>query len=251
MPNYKLSFPSKRQLERDATALTGVYVDCVRQGFPLTHEEVQGCILDADTLRIIKELEARGFEGINTTHSIQLRVTSEELPGLQREAVIGVELAEAVFSASDRHTVYGGTPWGKDCTRVPALLAEHLSAERRVGLTRWCNETIRSRRLKSMADSTIELALMPMHCTGHVLANWPMLATLTRDDMLRRRFQSAPTRLDRYKLDLSPFVKSSRQIQATDTIFNMALMMKPDEATPPARAAVLAYEKLPDDPVFV
>lgn len=241
MPNYKLSQFWVRHITHSARVLVNRHTQCFHNGFPLSRDELQRTALDAESIELINQLKARGFNSTGTSSRVYLTV---KLADMKRTATLNVVMDGTTIHLPDAYKHY-------------RVLAERLDLGSEEKLTKWCNDAIRAKRIEEMAYSTIgkvfESNMGPrgpmITSTGAVMANWPMIANVVQDASLKDRMRNAPTRLRRFKWDDHIEKEMRPRIKAVDTIMQAAQML--GEAGKSAiSATVNSWERLDSDPSF-
>lgn len=255
MPNFKLSSNMRGDIRAAARALTVTYEHCATHGFPLTPDELQYALLDPDLVAKCREVERTVGGTMNTYSEVNTRLTRAELPGLTRHVALCITNHKSPMFLKEHTGLWGGsTEYDNNCDRLTPLDTSLLSDETKTKLVKWCHEVIRARRLAQLANATVGKAMEYLTSTGHVLANWPILGTLDRDNVMLKRFRAAPVKLDRYKMDLDywPELRAPR-IKAAEVVLNAALMLGGDTTQttkPEVTADVVRWEKLSTDVSF-
>jgi hypothetical protein len=244
MPNYKFTYNGQTHLLGRCYTLLDKYIATVRSGFPLTHDDVQRCVMDAETLQKCMDLNELGIT-VGYTGSVQFRMVGKDL---KRQSVIQVHLAQTVFCGV-RGITHSGE-WNSAASDVPCLDST-MVPDKWDALVSWNTELVRATRLAQMARVTCRQFIEAAHDTTTVKMNWPLLATLPIDGTWLARFRATniPTRAAK-KHFVHVNMPPEKQIKVTESLLNMALMLD----TPPAGGAVtgslIKWERLPGDGDF-
>lgn len=238
MPNFALGegIRSKlrdRIISLSARATTWAYAD-----FPLTVEQVQRMILTADQFALCEQLEAKGFTRLIKDSSVGLGFYPEDLPGLRRACTVGITLPRSIITPyySSGLVGYRNASMPRDARDyiVPDLSV--LTQAERHDLTTWLESAVTARRLEEITDHCAQKIFdryAPVcKTTGHLLALWPLAATLVEDKYWRERFRAPPARMTRYQP--TPEVRTQFQmlLKAADMVLTKALMLNDDYEHP-------------------
>lgn len=254
MPNYKLSVKAISDLKAVATIFVNRRLDHMETGFPLSYDKIQAGILPAKWRDTLLAMEADGLQPAITTTRPECWVAHPAIPR-------SVKLSFALRTTSVVIPSYKQLDF--DTT---VLTPDEIEA-----LAKWANNALRERRLAKLAATTINAFLDTepySRSTGHILARWPALATLSSyfERMLcstysspterelrrswRQKFLDAPANLKPYgwgPADPWP-VKNKMAMQLAEMVLTSAEMLPSEiEVNAEVKAGVTSWTPLPGD----
>lgn len=247
MPNHKLGSSLPSDINRRCQGLTQRRVEYARAGFPLTRDELQLAVLPNDLLEDMQSLKARGVIGLPVEDDPDIHLTRDTVPRLQRGAVIRVCLHESILVACTTN-FYGSDVAGTKHTRTLTIDPARLHPDSLLRLSDWTNNVVRVSRHKALVDDTVFTVLAACASVGHVLAAWPMLATLVEDPFWKARFRNGPRSLVNYAPKIELLRRMGKRMQASEAVLAEAEMLEPFVHKAGENVAYLhAWEKLPGD----
>lgn len=258
MPNFKLGDHYKTVIKDSTNKVLDNYVKGFVNNFPLTHGEVQSCIMSAELLTQFEALSSCGVKTISRSSSITCTLDREMTAGLKRSCVL---LLQTTNDGGGFFTVGNSSPYLRHADVNEVLKEGHvieldlrtLPADRVQAVVDWCHMLIRATRLRGMVQATIAQALRYTGTTAHLLANWPELATFTKEDgTLRKRLAAPPQKMDKYLVPES-YLPPKKQRDAANVVLAMGAMAieaskNTDEAE--VRGSIHIWEDFPTDPTF-
>lgn len=258
MPNFKLGDHYQRIIKENVNKVLANYVQGFTNNFPLTHEEVQSCIVSRDLLSQFEMLWAAGARTINRSSGVTCLLDRDMTEGLKRHCVLvlhssGHDDQDGFFTACEAQPYM----WSSD----PVQLRGHITtcdlrglpADRVDAVVVWAHALIRASRLHIMVNATVSAALVLCTSTAHLMALWPELASFAKEDAtLRKRLAAAPAKLERYTT-YTHLMPAKKQRDAANVVLTMGAMALPsakntDEAE--VKGNMFHFEKLPTDPTF-
>lgn len=253
MPNYKLGVKTILDLKSVANNLVDRRVDHMETGFPLSYDKIQAGILPAKWRDTLLAMKADGLQTAITTTRPESWVAH---PAILRSVKLSFALRKSVVIPSYKQLDFDTT----------VLTPDEIEA-----LAKWANNAVRERRLAKLATTTINefLDTEPYsRSTGHILARWPALATLSSqfERMLcktysshterelrrswRQKFLDAPANLKPYgwgPADPWP-VKNKKAMQLAEMVLTSAEMLPGKiEVNAEVKAEVTSWTPLPGD----
>lgn len=255
MPNFKLGDHYRNSIKNSVYGALGSYVKGFQNNFPLSHQEVQSCIMPRETLSQFETLWASGVRTIRRSSGLTCLLDREAAAGLTRSCMLTLRstAGNGFFTEKDAqpHSYTLQEELNRD--RVTRLDLRRLGPERAEAVIAWVHALIRAMRLKAMAWSTVEKALVNCNTTAHLLATWPELAAFAKDDpTLRKRLAAPPQKLEKYRV-AEGYLPPKKQRDAANVVLTIGSMaMTADENSDEAevRGAIHIFEKLMSDPVF-
>lgn len=256
MPNFKLGEHYQRTINSRVAETLENFVCGFQNGFPLTHDEVQQCIMDRDTLDKFEALWAISHDAIRRSDNLSCLLTRDVTQGLTRDCSLHLRsTSDDGFFTVKNAQPYGSSPFGADRHRFNVLDVCTLPEERIQAVVGWAHGLIRAQRLRAMALRTVGKVLSRCTSTAHLMANWPELASFANsaeDNTLRKRLAAAPAKLDRYTVS-EHLLPPKKQRDAANVVLTMGAMAIPsakntDDAE--VRGNLTQFETLPTDLVF-
>lgn len=261
MPNFKLGDHYKTIIRTGVSNVLTNHIKGFMNGFPLTHDEVQSCILSRNLLSQFEMLWASGARTIMRTKGVPTLLDHSAIEGLKRDCVLILETTrdggEDAGFFTDKQTscsMYGDMLGDTNRrNRLCLLDTQVLCADRVQALAEWAHLVVRAMRLRDMVVVTVDTTLKQCSSTAHLLASWPELATFAKEDpLLRKRLAAPPQKLEKYRV-YEGFLSPKKQRDAANVVLTMgAMALAHDKNTDEAevRAGLYQFEKLPTDPVF-
>lgn len=255
MPNFKLGDHYKNIIKVGVSSVLENYVKGFTNNFPLTHEEVQSCIMSRETLSQFEMLWAGGVRTIRRSQGLTCLLDREATAGLKRSCALllrsTVDFGFFTEKDAQPHIYVLQEELSRD--RVTRLDLRRLDPHRRLLVIDWAHELIRATRLREMVNATVGNALTHCATTAGLLATWPELASFAKDDgALRKRLAAPPQKLEKYRV-ADHWLPPKRQREAANVVLTMgAMAMSADKNTDESEVhgSILTFEKLPTDPVF-
>jgi hypothetical protein len=253
MPNYKLGKPNsaiREHIKRRAAAIASRRTSYARANFPLTTAQIQSLLVSEDAYASMVRLEAAGVQDLPKSACVSLRIKRDDalFPGLKRGIAVNLELPQKVFIMRSTYR-FRDYDSGDECFAQCNWQA--LDHSDRVALVDWVNNFVKARRLEEVVNGTVEKVLDRFETTAHVVAGWPMLATLVEDREWISRFRNVPK-------NLTPFAPPSQLItsfadvmKATEVVLAGGMLLDNYEHTPGTILLVgWGYETFPNDRKF-
>ena len=255
MPNFKLGDHYKNTIKTGVNNVLLNYEKGFTNNFPLTHEEVQMCIMPREVLSQFEMLWAAGARTIRRSHGLMCLLDREATAGLTRSCVILLRSTVdfGFFTEKDAQPHFNGLQEELDRDRIARLDTRRLDADRAEAVVEWTHLLIRAIRLRNMTNVTVDRALRYCTSTANLLATWPELTTFAKEDpTLRKRLAAPPQKLDKYRVS-EHYLPPKKQRDAANVVLTMGSMALPaDKNTDEAevRASLYQFATLQTDPVF-
>ena len=247
MPNFKLSSGIVGQIHKRCQALTERRVDYARSGFPLSADDLQAATMPNDLLADLRSLAERGIQELPREQNPDVRLTRDKCRGLQRTAVLSVHLPEPIYVARTTR-FYGSDVFETRHMHTLAIDPDAIGPDAAARLVAWANNLVRVSRHKALVDDTVFTVLAACTSVGHVMAAWPLLATLVHDPFWKARFRNPPRDLRNYAPKIELLRRMGKQMQASEAVLAEAEMLEPFTHKGGSLVAYLhAWEKLPGD----
>lgn len=256
MPNYKLPNKIVDEIQGNADKLMRRRVNYALLDPPITVAQVQRSAVEPDLLATMHNLISAGVQGITQARQVHFALLRRNTPGLHRDVMLYLALpTPAVLKAGTYVYVpeVGGPQqavYGVHDAFVSAA-TDAFEPEELGRLAAWANEVVRIRRHKQMVSLTVKEMFSHgyIESTGHILARWPILATLVDDARYKTALHNSPKSLKAYAF---PPGKPDPQLVATmrgcePLILGAQLLEDPKPDPTRVRATLVAYEKLASD----
>ena len=252
MPNYKLGKSLASDLMRGAMAMTERKIDYAQSGFPLTPDEIQRATISPELVASIEYVKNHTNHSVSgRTSNVYMTLERGKLPGLERTMVFRAMLPASIYVARGQYSSLSLSRFdapafdteGDSCLIIdPArVVPDKLTA-----LAAWANDLGRAHRIRDFISHVVYGQLRRYDCTGSILANWPMLATLTDDALWRGRFRAPPGNLKRYVIPTT--VEDRRDMLACEGAMLGAQIMQKFASSPhEARCVLLGLERRSTD----
>lgn len=251
MPNYKLSSTFRPTLIQRCEELTNRILLHMRLDFPLTAAEIETAITPPDVLERLRWLHKAKVQDLPTIEVVDLPLSPEHFPGLDRRVVIKAQLKTSIFTPKTLSVAHQaeGTYWEAWYKNLIELRADMLPPNKVAPLVKWVNQCVREQRLKEMTDKTV-YKVLTSYCnsTAQIMARWPFLATLVQDEFWIKRLRVAPAKLKPYEAHSSFMYEFGKRMQASEIVLSKALLLGEYKPPDTPTGYVGAWERLENEP---
>lgn len=216
MPNWKITRRQHEEIIRNAEELVERRTAMAQTGFPLTNEEVQLSVMDADDVATLSRLRSRGFSSIETRNDIWLAF-DPETHGTQRTTLvqIGREKLGLYLPRDTGCCVSGRYRRRKDFKLGDhfVLTASAVAPERMALVVKWVDNVVREHRLAETAVYAVKyMTKNYIDTTADIAVKWPLLEVLMRSGDLKSRVAHVPKHTKRYEFQNSGPIPKLRQV---------------------------------------
>ena len=254
MPNYKLSSTIKEHIKDHAIKLTNRRVAYAQSDFPLTTAGLQYRLMRAAHLNLLHELEATGYDLAPKTTNTWIALPRSEAMPVQRSVAIEIFLPEPIHQPRVIYSHFYNEldfKTARDTTKLHQLRldpCEPEHAEDIAALVKWAHAAVREKRLQEITLWAVQKVLDMCQTSAHLLAAWPLLATLVTDPEWRSRLRHPPKGLHKWAPNANEMAWLLKPIRAAEVVLTSARMTEEYKPEPGiVRAEVRAWERLPRD----
>ncbi len=253
MPNFKLGSTVREHITARAKHLTNRRLDYAKGDFPLTTAGVQCALIEPHTLSLIHQLKGQGYLQTPEVTDTTVLLSCREFPLLLRSVALNMILPEAIHTPKPVHwhaysDVLSNEPRNSNANTSSLLTFLELDDADRAAVTKWANGVVRELRLQEITIWAVKGVLENCQGSSHVLAAWPMLATLVSDPFWKNRFRQPTRKLTPYAPSTQLVEKFGKAMQAAEVVLTGAELLE-DYKHPPGtiHASIGAWERLPRD----
>jgi hypothetical protein len=242
MPNAKLSGAVTSHINQRTRVLADRTLCYARAQFPLTAGEIEEIMIDPDILKRMKALWQDGVRTIDRQTTVQMALLRSDVPNLRRSALIAMQLPKPIFAMCENR--YWGVKNGFNRTEFAQLMPNltALTPEKVQALLAWTERVIAQMRKVEIClhVTAVMLSEKVSPTAAHLMARWPLLATLV-DDMgtkwnsqlrtyqpdnrWKDLFRNTPKHMGRYRPDATFMATYSKLIKISDQVLSAGLLL--------------------------
>ena len=255
--NYKMRPDVVKDIRDHVDRILERRLDYAKGAFPLSFEEVKRAVMTDHQHELVESLQDTGFNQFRSSNTVSIFVDRDEYPDMRRSAAVHLALPEYVVMPRQVFLQFRDskriTPNDMVSSPVTSLYRLLLDASQRDALAKWTTRMIRETRLHDLVRwavwRTLSERISPT--TGHLLALWPTLATLTTLPDWRTRFRNPPKKLRDFAPKAPTVAELHKEIEVADTILHGGEMLEAWEKKPRAiQPTLVAWEWLERDRAY-
>lgn len=197
--------------------------------FPLSFPEVAKAAMTPEQHELSQKLASTGFDQFKMHRTVAIYIDSREY-NVRRSVMAHLALPEYAMLPKQAFMSFRNTKRIDEDEGDMALERAHqlnLDDDQKDALAVWATRVVRETRLETMINWVTWQCLANCGTTGHVLAVWPYLGTMTQNHMWRARFRDAPRKIKNYAPSYETIKLVSQEIKIAEALLHGAEMLEP------------------------